>query len=158
MSPEHWERVREIYEAGIATGLATFQTSAPSWEEWNRSHLEHTRLVYMDGSSVLGWAALTPVSGRCVYAGVGEVSVYIAPEARGRGLGKKLLEAMILESERNGLSTLQSGIFPGNEASVRLHLSCGFRIVGKRERIGRLHGTWMDTLLLERRSQKIGNP
>lgn len=153
--PEHWAAVKAIYEAGLATGNASFQTSAPSWEEWDTTHLKHSRLAVLDGQSVLGWAALTPVSSRCVYAGVAEVSVYIGAASRGRGIGKILLHALITESEANGLWTLQAGIFPENTASLRLHEKCGFRLVGTREKIGRMNGVWRDTVLLERRSKKI---
>ncbi|TVT43026.1 N-acetyltransferase [Hymenobacter setariae] len=153
----HWPAVRAIYEQGIATGQATFTTEAPSWEEWDRSHLAHSRLVAVaDAGLVVGWAALTPVSSRCVYAGVAEVSIYIAAEARGRGVGRQLLAALAAESEAHGLWTLQAGIFAENQASVRLHEALGFRVVGRRERIGCLAGIWRDTLLLERRSQRVG--
>jgi L-amino acid N-acyltransferase YncA len=152
----HWPDVKRIYEEGIATGHATFQTGAPSWEEWDGSHLPHTRLVAVDDRIVLGWAALTPVSGRCVYAGVAEVSVYVAAAARGKGVGKSLLNALVAESEKQGLWTLQAGIFPENKASIGLHEGNGFRIVGTRERIGKMNGAWRDTLLLERRSTLIG--
>lgn len=154
--PEHWPFVKTIYEQGIATGNATFQTSAPSWEEWDRGHLSHSRLVAVDNNAVAGWAALTPVSGRCVYAGVAEVSVYIDPRYRGQGVGQLLLGALVAESEANGIWTLQAGIFPENEASVHIHKKCGFRLIGYREKIGQQHGIWRDTVLLERRSQKVG--
>jgi L-amino acid N-acyltransferase YncA len=156
LGPGHWEDVRRIYEEGIATGHATFQTEAPSWEEWDRSHLPHSRLVVLEGDRVAGWAALTAVSGRCVYAGVAEVSVYVGSGARGRGMGKALLSALVEESERNGIWTLQAGIFPENSASLALHQSLGFRILGTRERIGKMNGTWRDTVLLERRSTITG--
>ena len=154
--PEHWPAVKAIYEAGLATGNASFQTSAPSWEEWNSAHLNHSRLVALDGDIVTGWVALTPVSGRCVYAGVAEVSVYVAPDHLGRGIGKVLLGALITESEQNGIWTLQAGIFPENTASIRLHESAGFRQVGYREKIGKMGDRWRDTILLERRSKKVG--
>jgi L-amino acid N-acyltransferase YncA len=154
--PEHWPAVKTIYEDGLATGQASFQTSAPSWEEWDRAHLKHSRLVATEGSTVLGWAALTPVSGRCVYAGVAEVSVYIDTARRGQGIGKTLLQALITESEDNGLWTLQAGIFPENTASVQLHEKCGFRQLGIREKIGQHYGIWRDTVLLERRSKAVG--
>lgn len=154
--PEHWPVVKAIYESGLATGNASFQTSAPSWEEWNSAHLGHSRLVAVDGGIVTGWVALTPVSGRCVYAGVAEVSVYIAPEHSGRGIGTDLLRALITESEQNGIWTLQAGIFPENTASIRLHESAGFRQVGYREKIGKMGERWRDTILLERRSKKVG--
>lgn len=154
--PEHWPAVKTIYEQGIATGQATFQTNAPSWEEWDQSHLKHSRLVALDSDIVAGWAALTPVSGRCVYAGVAEVSVYIAPGYRGQGIGKALLEALISSSETYGIWTLQAGIFPENKASVHIHETSGFRLIGYRERIGQQYGQWRDTVLLERRSRKVG--
>lgn len=153
--PQHWEAVKAIYEAGIATGNATFQTSAPSWETWNNDYIAHSRFVAVENGVVLGWAALTPVSGRCVYAGVAEVSVYVLPASQGKGVGKVLLNALIESSEANGFWTLQAGIFPENKASVRLHESCGFRIIGAREKIGKMNGVWRDTLLLERRSNKF---
>ncbi|MBC6699386.1 GNAT family N-acetyltransferase [Hymenobacter puniceus] len=153
----HWPEARAIYEAGIATGQATFTTTAPSWEDWDQSHQPHSRLVALSKTGqVMGWAALSPVSGRCVYGGVGEVSVYVAAEARGQGVGRQLLAALIAESEAQGMWTLQAGIFPENTASVRLHEAAGFRVVGRRERIGQLHGHWRDTLLLERRSSQVG--
>jgi len=154
--PEHWPAVKTIYEQGIATGHATFQTSAPTWEEWDGSHLGHSRLVAIEGGTVIGWAALTPVSSRCVYAGVAEVSVYIAPDFRGRKAGEGLLRALIDSSEQHGLWTLQAGIFPENKASVRIHEKCGFRILGYREKIGQQHGVWRDTVILERRSARVG--
>jgi len=153
--PQHWEAVKTIYEDGIATGNASFQTSAPSWEEWNNDHIIHSRFIAVENGAVLGWAALTPVSGRCVYAGVAEVSVYVSPASQGKGVGKALLNALIESSEANGFWTLQAGIFPENKASVRLHESCGFRIIGAREKIGKMNGVWRDTLLLERRSAKF---
>jgi L-amino acid N-acyltransferase YncA len=154
--PENWESVKKIYEEGIATGNATFQSAAPSWEEWDQSHVQTPRLVAIEEGAILGWAALTPVSGRCVYAGVGEVSVYVSAAARGKGLGKQLLQALIEESEKNDFWTLQAGIFPENKASVAIHEACGFRVVGSREKIGKMNGIWRDTLLLERRSDKTG--
>jgi phosphinothricin acetyltransferase len=156
MLPTHWEGVKKIYGEGIASGHATFQADIPSWEEWDAAHVKTSRLIAIEDESLLGWAALTPVSGRCVYAGVGEVSVYVGETSRGKGIGKKLLEALITESEKNDFWTLQAGIFPENMASIRIHEECGFRIIGKRERIGQLNGNWRDTLLLERRSKKVG--
>jgi len=157
----HWPQVRAIYEQGMATGNATFTTAAPTWEAWDRDHLPHSRLVAVDdgyggSGEVLGWAALSPVSGRCVYGGVAEVSVYVAGAARGRGVGRQLLAALVAESEANGIWTLQAGIFPENTTSVSMHAGAGFREVGRRERIGQLHGVWRDTLLLERRSAVVG--
>ncbi|MDO7885304.1 GNAT family N-acetyltransferase [Hymenobacter cheonanensis] len=153
----HWPAVRAIYEAGIATGQATFTTEAPGWEAWDAGHLPHCRLVAAaaDGQ-VLGWAALSPVSSRCVYAGVAEVSIYIVAEARGRGVGRQLLAALVAAAEQHGLWTLQAGIFPENAASLALHAGQGFRTVGRRERISQLRGQWRDTLLLERRSAVVG--
>ena len=151
-----WERVRAIYEEGIATGDATFETEASGWEAWDRSHLAGCRLVAERAGRVVGWAALAPVSGRCVYGGVAEVSVYVGADARGGGVGTALLVALVEASEREGLWTLQAGIFPENEASVRLHERRGFRRVGTRERLGRLDGRWRDVLLLERRSATVG--
>jgi L-amino acid N-acyltransferase YncA len=156
MTAEHWPQVKAIYEDGIATGHATFQTAAPSWEEWGKAHVQHCRLVAIESKNIAGWAALTPVSGRCVYAGVAEVSVYVASDARGRGIGTALLKKLIIESEQYNFWTLQAGIFPENAASVKMHESAGFRVIGKREKIGQMNGTWRDTLLLERRSAVIG--
>jgi L-amino acid N-acyltransferase YncA len=156
MLPQHWERVREVYLEGIKTGQATFEREAPEWEQWDAAHLKFARLVALDLDSVAGWAALSPVSTRKVYAGVAEVSVYLGEQFRGRGLGRALLEALIRESEARGIWTLQAGIFPENDASVALHLACGFREVGRRERIGRMDGRWRDTVLFERRSKIVG--
>ncbi len=156
MRPEDWQEVRSIYLEGIRTGMATFETDAPAWEKWDASHLRKARLVARAGGRVLGWAALSRVSDRCVYGGVAEVSVYVGEHGRGRGVGRALLEALVEASEREGIWTLQAGIFPENEASVKLHLRCGFREVGRRERIGKLNGVWRDTLLLERRSRTVG--
>jgi L-amino acid N-acyltransferase YncA len=157
MQAEDWEAVRSIYLEGIATGHATFETDAPEWEKWDAGHLRKMRLVARDeAGEMLGWAALSPVSDRCVYGGVAEVSVYVGERGRGRGVGRALLEALIEASERNGIWTLQAGVFPENAASVKLHLSCGFREVGRRERIGKMNGVWRDTLLLERRSRSVG--
>lgn len=157
LATAHWPAVRAIYEQGIATGNATFQTEAPSWEAWDAAHLKHSRLVALDDNEqVLGWAALTPVSGRCVYAGVAEVSVYIAATAQSRGIGRQLLQALVTESEQNGIWTLQAGVFPENEPSIRLHQAAGFRLIGQRERIGQMRGVWRNTALLERRSTTVG--
>lgn len=156
MVASHWPLVRAIYEAGIATGNATFQTEAPSWESWDAGHLQNCRLVALSSALVVGWAALTPASARPVYAGVCEVSVYVAPNARGQGVGRALLDALIACSESDGRWTLQAGVFPENESSVALHLRAGFRVLGRRERVGRLNGTWRDVLLLERRSAIVG--
>lgn len=156
MSGGHWPEVRRIYVEGIETGQATFETEPPDWERWDAGHLAAARFVALLDDHVVGWAALTPVSGRCVYAGVAEVSVYVDASARGRGVGRILLETLVQASEEAGLWTLTAGIFPENEASVRLHRSLGFREVGRRERIGKLHGVWRDTLLMERRSGVVG--
>ena len=157
MTAEDWESVRSIYLAGIATGQATFETEAPSWENWNKTHLPAPRLVAISEERIAGWAALSPVSARPVYGGVAEVSVYVGEEMRGRGIGALLLEALVQESERNGIWTLQAGIFPENAASLTLHKSFGFREVGTRERIGKMQGVWRNTLLFERRSKLVGN-
>jgi phosphinothricin acetyltransferase len=156
MLPAHWNAVKEIYEEGITTGHATFQTEAPGWEEWDKAHSAKPRLVAIENDTILGWAAITPVSGRCVYAGVGEVSVYVSANARGKGIGKQLLLALIDQSEKENFWTLQAGIFPENAASIAIHKACGFRIVGTRERIGKMNNTWRDTVLLERRSPNTG--
>lgn len=161
MQPQHWQDVAQIYAEGIATGNATFQKDIPTWEEWDSSHLKNCRFVAIEVTPntegvVVGWAALTPVSGRCVYAGVAEVSVYVTPQYSGHGVGKMLMNSLIESSEIDGLWTLQAGIFPENIGSVCLHESVGFRQIGRRERIGKMDGKWRDTLLLERRSEKIG--
>jgi L-amino acid N-acyltransferase YncA len=156
MTPDDWDQVKEIYLQGIATGNATFETAAPAWEQWNTGHLPFARLVAKRDGQVLAWAALSPVSQRCVYGGVAEVSVYVSPTSRRSGLGRKLLLALIDESERNGIWMLQAGMFPENTGSLALHRSCGFREVGRRERIGKMKGVWRDTILLERRSSRVG--
>jgi len=156
MTAADWERVLAIYLEGVATGQATFETAAPSWQEWDAGHHPFARLVARQGGEVLGWAALAPVSRRRCYAGVAEVSLYVAAAHRGQGVGRLLLEAVIAESERHGVWTLQGATFPENAASLRLQQSCGFRIIGRRERIARLHGVWRDTVLTERRSPVVG--
>jgi phosphinothricin acetyltransferase len=156
MKPKDWEAVRAIYLESIATGNATFETEAPTWEKWNRDHIQDCRLVARQDGQVVGWAALSPVSGRCVYAGVASLNVYVAEAARGRGVGKALLRAIVEASEQQGIWTLEAGIFPENVASTALHKSCGFREVGRRERIGQMDGVWRDTILLERRSKVVG--
>jgi L-amino acid N-acyltransferase YncA len=152
MRPDDWPAVRAIYAEGIATGNATFETEAPSWEEWDAEHLREHRLVARRGGEIVGWAAVVPVSGRCVYAGVAEHSVYVSAAARGQGVGRRLLEALVVSTEQAGIWTLQSGIFPENSVSLRLHEACGFRIVGIRERLGQHQGRWRDVVLMERRS------
>ena len=156
LRPEHWPRVAEIYRQGIATGNATFETEVPSWESWDEAHLEEGRLVAVLDREVVGWAALSPVSERCVYAGVAEVSVYVAEAARGAGVGRRLLEGLVQASEEAGVWTLQAGMFPENEASLALHRAAGFRLLGRREGLGKLEGRWRDVLLLERRSEAVG--
>ena len=157
MKPEQWESVRAIYLAGVATGDATFETEAPNWTEWDKSHLPAPRLVALSSEAVVGWAALSRVSSRAAYAGVAEVSVYVDEQMRGRGIGSSLLKALVAGSENAGIWTLQASIFPENTASILLHQSCGFREVGRRQRIGKLQGVWRDTVLLERRSEVVGN-
>ena len=157
MTPEDWPEVARIYKEGIATGLATFETDVPHWTSWDQAHMETCRLVAAEATDLAGWAALSPVSSRCVYGGVAEVSIYIAREARGKGLGLDLLKALIHESENAGIWTLQSGIFPENTASIKLHEKGGFRRIGYRERIGCLHGIWKDNVLFERRSPSVGS-
>jgi L-amino acid N-acyltransferase YncA len=151
-----WPSVAAIYQEGIETGMATFETAVPTWETWADSHLAEGRLVAEADNVILGWAALTPVSGRCVYAGVAEVSVYIAAAARGQGIGKQLLRALVETSEAHHIWTLQAAMFPENKGSVALHKSLGFRRVGVRKKLGQLHGIWRDVLLMERRSQRVG--
>jgi phosphinothricin acetyltransferase len=155
MRPDDWPAVRAIYEDGIREGNATFETEAPEWEAWDAAHSE-LRLVFEHEGSVAGWAALSNVSDRCCYRGVGEVSVYVAGEARGDGLGRTLLDELVERSEDAGYWTLTAGVFPENEASLRLHKACGFREVGVRERIGEAGGVWRDVVLLERRSRLVG--
>lgn len=150
-----WPEVKRIYQEGIATGHATFETKAPTWKVWDRSHLKDCRLVYDEHSKILGFAALSPVSERCVYGGVAEVMVYVAESARGKGVGTKLLDALSEASENKGFWTLQAGIFPENKDSIRLHQRAGFRVVGVREKLGKMNGRWRDVLLLERRSGKF---
>jgi len=152
MQQSDWPEVRAIYLEGIATGNATFQKTAPDWQEWDSGHLAHSRLVARQDGKVLGWAALSRVSARPVYAGVAEVSVYVAARARGQGVGRLLLAGLVTESEQHGIWTLQAGIFPENEASVALHQAAGFRVVGVRERLGCMDGIWRDVVLMERRS------
>ena len=156
MSEKDWDAVRAIYLEGIATGDATFETSAPGWQAWNDGHLSCCRLVARVGSEVLGWAALSAVSARYVYRGVTEVSVYVASRARGRRIGSLLLTALVEASERNGIWTLQAGIFPENVASIHLHERAGFRILGRREKLGCMGGRWRDVVLMERRSSVAG--
>ncbi len=169
---EDWPEVARIYAEGIATGNATFETEVPSWESWDAAHLAEPRLVAScaeateeraqsdlsqeaDADEAAGWAVLAPVSSRCVYAGVAEVSVYVGEAARGQGVGKALLASLVRRSEDAGIWTLQAGIFPENSASLELHKRCGFRVVGIQERIAKHNGIWRDVVLLERRSRRV---
>ncbi|NVN16743.1 GNAT family N-acetyltransferase [Muricauda sp. HICW] len=156
MKPSDWDAVSTIYLEGIATGFATFETKTPSYEQWDNAHTQECRLVAENNGSIMGWAALSPVSSRCVYGGVAEVSVYISEKSRGKGVGKLLMQHLIEESEKAGYWTIQSGIFPENTPSIKLHKKVGFRYIGKRERVGRIHGVWKDNLLFERRSSRVG--
>lgn len=156
MKPDDWDAVRRIYLDGLATGNASFETEAPSLETWDAKHHTHSRLVARAGERIVGWAALAPVSQRACYSGVAEVSLYVSDDSRGRGVGKKLLEAIIMSSECNGIWMLQGGTFPENLPSLKLQESCGFRLVGRRERVGKLNGVWRDTVLTERRSKIVG--
>jgi len=157
MKASDWDQVSKIYLEGISTGIATFQTEIPSWADWDREHISTCRLVLRQGALVLGWGALSPTSNRCVYAGVAEVSIYIGESYRSRGLGQRLLNQLIIESEKNGYWTLQSGIVHANTASVTLHKKCGFRILGIREKVARMsNGKWSDVILMERRSKTAG--
>ncbi|MFK8906541.1 GNAT family N-acetyltransferase [Streptomyces sp. YS-3] len=155
LRPEHAEQVLAIYQLGVDEGNATFETTAPTWEVFDAVKLPAHRLVALDGDRVLGWAAVVPVSDRCAYAGVVEHSVYVHPEARGRGVGMTLLTGLLASTDAAGIWTVQSGIFPENTASLSLHRRAGFRVVGTRERIGRHHGTWRDVVLVERRSPTV---
>jgi L-amino acid N-acyltransferase YncA len=156
LESEDWDQVSEIYREGIQSGNATFETAAPTWERWNAAHLPTGRLVARVGGRIAGWAALSPVSDRCVYAGVAEVSIYVSADTRGQGVGKALLAAVVAAAERDGIWTLQSGTFPENAASIALQKACGFREVGRRERLGKMGGRWRDVILLERRSRVAG--
>ena len=152
----NYAAVADIYLQGIATGLATFQTEATDWETWDKSHLPNCRIGAAEDGEIKGWAALSPVSSRCVYAGVAEVSIYIAANSRGKGIGKFLFLKLIEESEAAGIWTLQSGIFSDNTGSIKLHEQCGFRVIGYREKIGKKDGVWKDNIIMERRSKIIG--
>jgi phosphinothricin acetyltransferase len=156
ISEENYPAVARIYGEGLQTGTATFETTIPSWEKWNDGHLPFGRIIAVEDNNYLGWAALSPVSSRCVYGGVAEVSVYVAETARGKGAGAFLLKNLIEISEANNIWTLQSGIFRDNVASHKLHIKCGFREVGYKEKVGQLHGVWKDNVLLERRSKVVG--
>lgn len=156
ISEENYSEVARIYGEGLQTGTATFETTIPSWEKWNDGHLPFGRIIAVEDNNYLGWAALSPVSSRCVYGGVAEVSVYVAETARGKGAGAFLLKNLIEISEANNIWTLQSGIFRDNVASHKLHIKCGFREIGFKEKVGQLRGVWKDNVLLERRSKIIG--
>lgn len=156
MRADDWPAVRRIYEEGIATGHATFETVVPDWDAWHAGHLTNSRLVARAGSEVIGWAALAPTSSRTCYAGVAELSYYVAAAHRGHGVGRALVNENVRSAEQHGIWTLTAGLFPENVASVRLVESCGFRFVGRRERIGQLHGVWRDTVIYERRSETVG--
>lgn len=156
INPEDWPSIAKIYKQGIDTGIATFETEVPSQEHWDYAHINACRLAAWIENHLVGWAALSPVSGRCVYGGVAEVSVYVDTERQGMGIGSKLLEHLITESEQEGFWTLQSGIFPQNMASINLHKKLGFRTIGYRQKVGKLKGIWYDNVLMERRSKIIG--
>ena len=157
MTEEDWQGVAQIYFEGINTGKATFERQVPAWEEWNSCHINSCRLVARLGSKILGWAALSPTSSRCVYAGVAEVSVYIGEEYRGQGIGKVLLTNLVKLSEEDGFWTLQSGIIKENTASIALHKKCDFREIGVKEKVGKMSdGKWYDVVLMERRSEVVG--
>ena len=156
MEETDWPEVSEIYAQGIATGYATFETEVPPYADWDKSHLSSCRIIAERSGEVAGWAALSPVSGRCVYGGVAEVSVYVGTEFHGLGIGKVLMNHLILESEKAGLWTLQSGILPENVASIKLHEKVGFRMIGFREKVAKHHGEWKDNVIFERRSTVVG--
>ncbi|PRR77895.1 GNAT family N-acetyltransferase [Clostridium luticellarii] len=157
MTEKHWKEVSKIYLEGINTGKATFQTEVPTWQDWNNSHIDLCRLAACSDDKVLGWAALSSISSRCVYAGVAEVSIYIGKEYRGKGIGTALLKNLIKLSEENGFWTLQSVIIKENIGSITLHKKCGFRKVGIRERLGKMsNGVWHDVVLMEHRSKSVG--
>ncbi|MBA5638608.1 N-acetyltransferase [Duganella sp. LX20W] len=151
MQPEDWADVRRIYLEGIASGNSTFQTEAPTWEQWDANHLQACRLVAIQDNGIVGWAVLAAISARPVYRGVAEVSVYVAPSVHGQGVGSTLMHELVAASEQLGFWTLQAGIFPENVASLALHARVGFRQVGRREKMGQLHGAWRDVVLVERR-------
>jgi phosphinothricin acetyltransferase len=156
MRADDWEQVRQIYVEGLATGNSSFELDAPTWERWDAAHHRHSRLIARQDVRVIAWAALSPTSQRSCYAGVAEASVYVAAAARGKGVGKRLLQALIQSSERHDTWTLVGATFPENAASIQLQLSCGFRIIGRRERIAQHHGVWRDTVITERRSAIVG--
>ncbi|HXA43510.1 MAG TPA: GNAT family N-acetyltransferase [Candidatus Solibacter sp.] len=155
LSPEDWPRVKAIYEAGIATRNATFARQAPPWDEWDAAHEAAPRLVASRDGEVVGWAVLAGVSSGCAYGGVMEVSIYIDPSVAGQGIGSALMSALIDAAEAAGIWTLEAWIFPENEASMALHQRHGFRVVGRREKLGQMDDRWRDVMLLERRSAKL---
>jgi L-amino acid N-acyltransferase YncA len=156
LKPEHWDDVKSIYEEGIKTRNATFETRSPSWEEWDKKHHESLRFVSVEDGKVTGWAALIPTSTREVYSGVMEVSIYIAEDHRGKGVGKALFDVLISESEKNNVWSLLSVLFPENTASIKLHEKVGFRIIGVREQMGKMGDVWRDNIMMERRSKIAG--
>ena len=156
ITEKHWPEVRAIYESGLATGNANFSHQVPDWDEWDKTHVKNCRLVATENAEVLGWAALTAISDHCVFAGVAEVSIYIAENSRGKGIGKLLLSNLIKQSEENNFWTLESRIFVENLASIKIHEDCGFNMIGTRKKIGKMNDVWRDTLLMERRSDKVG--
>ncbi|MFK7813367.1 MAG: N-acetyltransferase family protein [Maribacter sp.] len=151
-----WESVSRIYQEGLDTGNATFETNIPNWEAWHSEHIEKCRIIAEIDHKIVGWAALSPVSSRCVYGGVAEVSVYVSSIFSGQKIGTNLLKRLITESETNGIWTLQAGIFPENKGSIIIHERLGFRLVGYREKIGKMNEVWRDTVLLEKRSEFVG--
>ncbi len=151
-----WPAVRRIYVDGISTGNATFETEPPDWDTWDRNHHRECRLVAHVANDLVAWAAVSPVSARACYAGVAEHSIYVAPSHQGLGIGKRLLAALVEESEATGIWTLQSSIFPENRASIAIHLACGFRVLGRRQQVAMLNGVWRDTVMVERRSRVVG--
>jgi len=156
MKETDWQEVRGIFEAGVRTGNATFEVKVPSWKEWDEKYLNVCRLVAKEGASVVGWAALLPASTKNAFSGVAELSIYIDPEHSGKGIGSMLLKELIKGSESSGFWTLQAGIFPENQASIHLHKKAGFRIIGTRERVGKLHGVFRDVVMMEKRSDAVG--
>lgn len=153
---QDWEAIAVIYRLGIETGIATFETKIPSWENWDQAHFKTCRFAAWLENKLVGWAALSPVSDRCVYGGVAEVSVYVDTNQKGKGIGTKLLESLIEASENEGIWTLQSGIFRENEGSIQLHKKVGFREIGYREKVGKRNGIWHDNVILEKRSKIVG--
>jgi len=156
MNPEDWNAVARIYKLGIDTGVATFQTHIPSWQQWDQSHMQSCRIAAWLDTNIIGWAALSPVSDRCVYGGVGEVSVYVDPSHSKKDVGTQLLKCIVTESEKEGIWTLQAGIFRENVGSIQLHKKVGFREIGHREKVGKLNNVWHDNVIMEKRSKTIG--